>query len=152
MGRSQKSLGVDARREERLACYETGGKGAAIENAAFAGGGNAYSATARPSRVNAILAAMTSAIVVMIVLTCCNDVSCHLARAAHGEDRDVSGDANLGGDAQALLRETSPHQGAACDQDDRSEQDTKLGQSDSHALNVAKARGAALMQVNAANR
>ena len=52
LGRLQESLGVDACREERLARCETGGKGGAIENAAFVDGGNACSATARPSRVN----------------------------------------------------------------------------------------------------
>ena len=152
LGRSQESLGIDACREERLTRYEASGNRGAIENAAFAGGGNACSTTARSGRVHAAQAAITSAIVVMIVLACCDDVSCHLARAARGGGRNLSRDADLGSDGFSLLRETSPHNGAACDQDDRGEQGTKLGQSDFHALNVAKARGAALMQVNAANR
>ena len=63
----------------------------------------------------------------------------------------MSRDANLGSNGLSLPDKTSPRTGAACDQDDRGEQDAKLGQSHFHILNIAHLRVATLTQVNAAN-
>ncbi|RUW60661.1 hypothetical protein [Mesorhizobium sp. M7A.F.Ca.US.008.03.1.1] len=115
LGRLQERLGVNARCQEHLARYETGGAWCAIDDRTFAGRKNISSTTARCGRVRTVRVLATA---IGVMLGSCCDITCHLARATGGTGCNVGNGPDVGAQDRTLPGEASHRNDAARDQDD----------------------------------